>query len=221
MIQTQLSILDAAVIGIMLLSSLFAFFRGFVREVLSLGAWIGAGLVTIYYFPYVSEALRPHFKSQIGAVGISTLGIYTVALLCFSLVNMLILKFVKSGSDVGILDNTLGLIFGLFRGAVIIALGFFLFTIAVPEREYPQWLTTSQTYPYVEKSAAMLASVAPEYLREISTLKEKIDDQQVDLHSGDGMDYDRLNTEQTPAAGATTTTIEDTPPVTIWREEGQ
>lgn len=182
MIETQLSILDAAVIAIMLLSSLFAFFRGFVREMLSLGAWIGAGIVTIYYFPEVSEALRPHFKSLIGAVGLSTLGIYTLALLGFSLINMLILKFVKTGSDVGMLDNTLGLIFGAFRGTVIIALAFFIFTIVVPaEKDYPQWMTESKTYPYVEKSAALLASVAPDYLREISTLQKKLDNDRVNL----------------------------------------
>ncbi len=188
MIQTQLSFFDASVVGILLLSCIFAFFRGFVREVLSLGAWIGAGLVTVYYFPQVSEALRPHFKKEIGAVGISTLGIYTVSLLCFSLINMVIMKFVKSGSDVGMLDNMLGLFFGAFRGVVIISLAFFLFTIAVHEKDYPKWITESKTYPYVEKSATLLASVAPEYLREISTLHKKAapnstSPSDIDIHS--------------------------------------
>ena len=34
MIETHLNVFDAGVIGIMALSCLFAFFRGFVREVL-------------------------------------------------------------------------------------------------------------------------------------------------------------------------------------------
>ena len=42
MIETQLSIFDAVVLGILVVCCLFAFFRGFVREILSLGAWIGA-----------------------------------------------------------------------------------------------------------------------------------------------------------------------------------
>src|SRR4051812_23214136 len=132
MVSTHINLFDVAVIGILLLSCLFAFFRGFVREILSLGAWIGAGIVTIYYFPAMAEKLQPHFKSAVVAAGFGTLAIYIVALIGFSIINMFILKFVKSGSDVGMLDNMLGLFFGAFRGALIVSLGFFLISIAIP-----------------------------------------------------------------------------------------
>lgn len=173
MIETQLNLFDASVIGVMVLSCLFAFFRGFVREVLSLGAWIGAAIVTLYYFPNVAEALKPHFKNPIVAAGVGTLGIYISALMAFSMINMLILKFVKEGSDVGMLDNLLGLAFGAFRGAFIVALGFFLITVAIPEEQYPEWLEKSITRPYAEKGAVMLAKLAPDYLREVSSLQKK------------------------------------------------
>jgi membrane protein required for colicin V production len=173
MIETQLNLFDAGVIGIMLLSCLFAFFRGFVREMLSLGAWIGAALVTVYYFPDVAVRLKPYFKSSIGATGVGTLAIYTVALIGFSIFNAIILKFVRNGKEVGMLDNLLGLGFGVARGALLVSLGFFILTIAMPEKEYPKWLETSLTRPYAEKGALALAKVAPEYLREISTLQKK------------------------------------------------
>lgn len=173
MIETHLNLFDAAVICILALSCLFAFFRGFVREVLSLGAWIGAAIVTIYYFPAMAAYLKPHFKSAVGAAGVGTLIIYTVALIGFSLINAVIIKFVRSGNDVGMLDNALGFMFGLGRGAFIISLGYFLMTIAMPEKEYPVWLKNSVTRPYAEMGAIKLAKVAPEYLREISTLEKK------------------------------------------------
>lgn len=173
MIETQLNIFDAAVLGIMLLSCLFAFFRGFVREMLSLGAWIGAAIVTIYYFPDMAERLRPHFKSTTAAAGVGTLIIYSGALIGFSIINTVILKFVRSGKEVGMLDNLLGLCFGAARGGLIISLGYFFITIALPEKEYPDWLKHSITRPYAEKGAIALARVAPEYLREISTLQKK------------------------------------------------
>ena len=202
MIQTQISFLDATVLAIMLMSSLFAFFRGFVREMLSLGAWIGAGIVTIYYFPQMAEAVRPHFKSQTGAIGVSTLGIYTISLLGFSLINMLILKFVKSGSDVGMLDNMLGFFFGAFRGGIIISMAFFIFTIFEPnEKNYPEWLTKSFSYPYVEKGAVMLTSVAPQYLQEISSLQKKVKSEQGTTSSSIHTD-DNPNTTA-PSAGET------------------
>ncbi len=173
MIETQLNLFDAAVIGIMLLSCLFAFFRGFVREMLSLGAWIGAALVTVYYFPDMAVTLKPYFKSSVGATGVGTLAIYTAALIGFSIFNAVILKFMRSGKEVGMLDNLLGLGFGVARGGLLVSLGFFMLTIAMPEKEYPGWIKTSLTRPYAEKGALALAKVAPQYLREISTLQKK------------------------------------------------
>ncbi len=174
MIETHLNVFDATVFAIMALSCLFAFFRGFVREILSLGAWVGAGIVTIYFFPTVAELLKDKFKDPIVAAGFGTLGIYIGALIVFSMLNMMILKFLKSGSDVGMLDNMLGLAFGAFRGAFIISLGFFLITVVVAEKEYPKWIKESVTHPYAEKGAMMLVKVAPDYLKKISSLQKKM-----------------------------------------------
>ena len=173
MIETHLNLFDATVLGILALSCLFAFFRGFVREILSLGAWIGAAIVTMYYFPTMATYLKPHFKSAIAATGVGTLIVYVSALIGFSIINAVIIKFVKSGNDIGILDNAMGFVYGLLRGAFIISLGYFLLTIAMPEKEYPEWLKKSVTQPYAEKGALHLAKIAPEYLREISTLEKK------------------------------------------------
>ena len=178
MIQTQLNIFDALVIGIMLLSCLFAFFRGFVREILSLSAWIGAGLITIYYFPGSGHLARSRtFKSPVVAAGVATLGIYMGALIVFSMVNGILLKYIKSGSDVGLLDNALGLLFGAFRGALVVSLAFFLFSLTSKPDNYPEWIKQSVTHPYVEQGAIILARVAPQYLQEISSLQKKVEQQ--------------------------------------------
>ena len=210
MIETHMNIFDAAVIAIMLLSCLFAFFRGFVREMLSLGAWIGAAIVTVYYFPDLTAILKPHFKSAVGAAGVATLAIYTAALIGFSMINAVIIKYVRSGKEVGMLDNFMGLVFGAARGALILSLGYFLLTIAMPEKEYPQWLQKSITRPYVEAGAIKLAKVAPDYLREISTLEKRAsanieaaknktpeEDEPVEHNdSGSGKGYSRTSTNQ-------------------------
>lgn len=174
MIEAQLSAFDAVVIGVLALSSLVAFFRGFVKEVLSLGAWVGAGLVTVYYFPAAAKFLKPHFKSELVATGFGTLGLYIAALLVFSIINAIILRFIKTGSDVGMLDNAFGLAFGLFRGAFIISLGMLLITMVMNKDEYPKWLKEAKTRPFAEEGALMLARIAPEYLQEMTSLRDKL-----------------------------------------------
>lgn len=164
---------DYIVVAIMVFSCVFAFVRGLVREILSLVAWIGAGIVTIHYFPSAMEDLQQHFRSPAVAAAIAGVGIYLLALIGFGLFNMIIVKSFKSGSESGMLDNMLGLLFGAARGALMVSLGFFLVTAAMPEREYPDWLTQSITRPYLAKGAAMLARVAPDALRDIATLEQR------------------------------------------------
>lgn len=164
---------DDVVIGIMIFSCIFAFFRGLVREILSLIAWIGAGVITIHYYPSVAANLHANFKNPVAADIMAIAGIYIAALMGFAIINMVIVKSIKGGEGSGMLDNLLGLGFGALRGALILSLGFFLLSIALPKSEYPDWLKQSVTRPYLEKGATLLAQAAPQTLRDISLLQQR------------------------------------------------
>lgn len=173
MVDAQLNYFDMAVIGIMLLSCLFAFFRGFVKEILSLMAWVGAGAITIHFFPSLLAKLQPHFSKAVVAAICTTTILYIGSLIGFAIMNRFIIKILKSGSEIGWFDNVLGLAFGALRGALIISLSFFMISVAIPEKSRPTWLENAVTRPYAEKGALMLASFAPSYLDELSNLQKK------------------------------------------------
>ena len=61
---------DLAMLAVLALSALLAFFRGFVREVLGVGAWIGAIIIAYWFFPFVS----PKFEQWIKREGICRSG---------------------------------------------------------------------------------------------------------------------------------------------------
>jgi membrane protein required for colicin V production len=173
MINAQLNYFDMAVLGVMLLSCLFAFFRGFVKEILSLLGWIAAGAVTLYFFKPVAETLRPNFSNEKVAAISAILLLYFGSLIVFSIFNRIIIKILKSGSGIGWFDNFLGLGFGALRGALIISLAYFLLSLAIAENNRPDWLQNAKTRPYVEKGAMMLAKIAPQYLDDLSSLQNK------------------------------------------------
>ena len=167
---------DAIVLGILALSAAVAFFRGFIRELLSLGAWVGAAIVTLYLFPRSTEFMKNHIHgSQSGtlAAGIGALGTYIAALLGFSVINSIILRYVKTGAEVGLLDNFLGLIFGALRGAFIVSLGYLIMTSAVSKDNPPAWLKTSITKGYLQTGADFLTNVAPTYLADLEGFVKK------------------------------------------------
>ena len=195
MIDAQLNVFDIIVIAVIALSTLLSFFRGFVREVLALAGWVGATIITIYFFPDVTALIRPYFGSDAVASGAAALGTFIAALVAISLLNALILKYVKAGNDVGILDNMLGLIFGAARGAFMVSLGYLLLSLIFAKEHYPDWLENAQTRPYAEQGAGLLAQVAPKYLSEDSKLGgelSKIGEKAADAREKQGYGEDQL-----------------------------
>lgn len=206
---THFTNFDYVVIAVMVFSCVFAFFRGLVREILSLIAWVGAGAVTIYYFPGASERLQQHFRSPTVAAMIAGIGIYMAALIGFGLINMVIVKSFKSSGESGMLDNMLGLLFGAARGALMVSLGFFLLSIALPAKEYPDWLTQSVTRPYVGKGAVMLAKFAPDALRDIASLEKNTQTAVQNRNNAPVVPYDAANPSSSamPGNAATNNTM--------------
>jgi membrane protein required for colicin V production len=195
MIEASLNMFDAVVILVFLLSTLLAFFRGFVREVLSLGAWLGAGIITLYAFEPVSSWLKHHTTKPMVAYLLGGLGTYIVVLIAISIVNAIIIRYIKSGSEVGMLDNLLGLGFGALRGAFIVSLGYLVLTLIVDEESPPSWVKEAQTRNFAKQGALTLASVAPTYLADISSLRDKLKEE-----SGAKKEGEKEGEAKTPVA---------------------
>jgi membrane protein required for colicin V production len=173
--QLSMNIFDAIILGVLGLSALVAFFRGFVREILSLGAWVGAAIITIYLFPESAQLAKKYVKSEQVAAGGAALGTYICALITLSLINSVIIRYIKTGEEVGIIDNLIGLLFGGIRGVFIVSLAFLIMSAVVPKENPPVWLKTSITKPYLQEGAQILAKIAPRYL---SNLEEIVKEQQ-------------------------------------------
>lgn len=179
MIQTSLNIFDLGVIIIVGLSALLSFYRGFLREIMSLGAWIGAAFITLYTFPDVSEMIKPQVKNDMVASGLASMGVFMISLVVISILSGLLVKYLKPSGEVGFLDNLIGLMFGVARGVLLVAIGFFMMTLVMNEKEYPDWVTESKTRPYVAQASDMVAKLAPSYLEGvIGTKKNDLPDPQ-------------------------------------------
>jgi membrane protein required for colicin V production len=195
MVETSMNMFDLIVLAVVGLSALLSFFRGFIREVLSLGAWIGASVITLYYFEDVSRLIRPHVNSDVVASGLASIGTFIGALIGISLFTRLLGKYVKSGSDVGVLDNVLGITFGAARGMLLVAIGYFIMSVVITEENYPDWVKNAATRPYVAKVANWVATIAPSYFDEISPVKSSDGDARLD---------EKLDMERTKAEDADT-----------------
>ena len=155
---------DIAIVIVVIMSGVFAFARGFIREVLSLASWVGAILVTFWgYTP-----ARAYVARLVGSDGLPTqlgvgAGLFLISLIVFSMLAGGLASLVRV-SSLNALDRSLGFVFGLVRGALLVAV-LWLGTAWVIKEQRPDWLVESRLLPMVEQFADFLRGLAPPEFR--------------------------------------------------------
>ncbi len=151
---------DAIVIAIVLLSGVIALAIGFVRTVLILLSWGGAGMVTLWGFAYVQPFGRKLIGDGIAADILSALSLFLLALIVFYVISHMIATRVRQ-SSLSALDRTLGLLLGLTLGALVVSVLYLGLNWLVPLKEQPAWAKEARTRPLVEAGAAFACRLAP------------------------------------------------------------
>lgn len=150
---------DTVVFLTLLVSGALAFLRGLTREVLSLTAWAGAAVLAYLFFPSVRPLAHGFIATGWLADAAAVMGVFIPALIILWLLSHAISQRVKT-SAIGALDRTLGFIFGLGRGAVIVVILFLGLGWLMPmEPEAPDWISKARTLPIVQAAADRLTGL--------------------------------------------------------------
>lgn len=152
--------IDLAVIAIVLISGLLALMRGFVHEALMVAAWVGAIFATLYGFAYAKPYARDLIPYGWLADGAAGLTIFLVTLFILWSVSRYLASHVQ-GSTLNPLDRTLGFLYGLLRGAVVVILAYLAYAVFVPPAEQPGWVRDARSMPLIESGGDLLRKLIP------------------------------------------------------------
>jgi membrane protein required for colicin V production len=156
-----ITLLDILLLVVMLISGLLAMIRGFMREILSIGAWGVAALATLYSYAKVLPIAKQYVSSDMVAAGVTVGGIFLLTLLVVSIITVRISDMILD-SRVGALDRTLGFLFGLGRGLVIVVVAFLFFAWLVPDRSQPEWVRGAKSKVVLQSTGDWLKSMLPD-----------------------------------------------------------
>lgn len=156
--------IDAAVLVVVLLSAAFSMVRGFVREVLGVAAWIGAGLAAVRFYPLVLPEVNSVLPAKGFVVYVAMAVIFIVVLIVLSLISALIGGLVRESALSG-LDRSLGLVFGAARGALIICLAYIALSVGVAQADWPAPVLNARFLPLAYQGAAALVGLLPKPYR--------------------------------------------------------
>jgi membrane protein required for colicin V production len=145
----------------MLISGILAMVRGFMREILSIAAWLIAAGVTLYGYARVEVFVRDYVSNDLLAKGIAIGGLFLITLLIVSIFTVKISDLVLD-SRVGALDRSLGFLFGLARGLIIMVVAFLFFQWLVPAKSQPDWVSKARSRVVLDATGAWLLSILPD-----------------------------------------------------------
>ena len=142
---------DYLLIGIITLSGLIAFFRGFIQETLSLLLWIIAFAAAMFLNPYLDSYFLDYIDSPDIRRILIIISVFTgIIFLGGWLIKLL--RGLVHWSGMGGFDRLLGVLFGFIRGILLIVV---IYLVLPEELKQSSFLTESKSSTYLERYAPM------------------------------------------------------------------
>lgn len=161
------NIVDAVSLALIAISAVLAYARGLVREAMSILGWILAAFAAFAFAPAVEPLMReaPVLGEVIGgscelAVLAGFVAVFAVALVVVSIFTPLLSGAVQN-SAIGPVDQGLGLLFGVARGVLLIAIALVVYDRVLGGQGGVAAIDASRTRALFSGLEAQLAGLLP------------------------------------------------------------
>jgi len=163
---TAAALVDLGILSIIIVSILIGILRGATREVLGILGWGGAFCTVFYGLPLFRPLGRHYIHNPMIADACVGLILFVLSLTVFIIISRSVSSGIK-GSALSGLDRSLGLLFGLVRGGIILCLIDMVFSLFYPSA-LPLAFQQARLMPWVAQGAAYLKELIPsEYLPDV------------------------------------------------------
>ena len=155
--------IDYAILAVVGISGVVSLMRGFLREALSLIGWIAAFWVAIAFSGEAAVLIEAHVSApsvrHAIAFAVLFVGVLLLSGVFLHLMGLLVEKTGLSGTD-----RTLGILFGVLRGVVIVGLLVLLAGLTPLPRD--PWWSQSVFLPHFEQVANEIRAYLPPDIQE-------------------------------------------------------
>ncbi len=157
----RMNLVDLGVLAIIFVSALLGLSRGLVRELLGLGAWVLAGYGAYLYGPQAVPAAQQAIGNPDVAEPVAYVVVFVVLLIILSLIANLVGRLVRI-SALGGLDKTLGLVFGVARGAALLVAAYIPLALLLPPERWPEAMLRARSLPWIYDGSVWASNNLPQ-----------------------------------------------------------
>ncbi|PIR00952.1 MAG: hypothetical protein COV66_03760 [Nitrospinae bacterium CG11_big_fil_rev_8_21_14_0_20_45_15] len=167
---------DVCVLIVLTLSFLYSLFKGFIREIFSLLAYVGGYAVAVKYHGDLAKSLSSTISNETVAKVAAFVIIYVATMIAVKILGNIIRKFFQEAAGLSGMDRFLGAMVGLAKGLVILVI------LLVPLGYFPDFY-----------KKATEGSISAPYLQSVSGwVTEALGASQEFIGNIPGMDGDTL-----------------------------
>jgi len=112
---------DLIVLSIIVLSVIVSLMRGFVKEAMSLAGWLLALWIAMTFSPGMAELFGDSIKDPTLRLLTAFISLFVLSLIVGAIINFFASQLVQRAGLTGI-DRTIGAVFGLFRGVLLVTI---------------------------------------------------------------------------------------------------
>lgn len=154
---------DIVILAVIGVSALISVLRGFLREVLSLLAWILAFWVALTFTSQLAPLLEAYVEVPSIRFILAFAALFLVTLLGMSLIGHFVVKLVDKTGLTGT-DRMLGLLFGMARGGLVVL----VLVLLAGLTQVPQdpWWRESGLLAHFQRAALWVREYLPESIAE-------------------------------------------------------
>ena len=155
----DLTALDYVYVGVVLASTIWATIRGGVYETIATLSWVVAAVSARFASPWLDKLLQSWFDLSESTVGTLVASYFIVFFAILMLVGFLNQKLRDKIQDsiMNVTDKTLGVIFGIIRGIVVMGIFYWGALWYYSDTPFlPKWLAQSRTRPIMQITAVKL-----------------------------------------------------------------
>jgi membrane protein required for colicin V production len=155
----DLTSLDYVYIVVLLASTVWATIRGGVYETIATLSWVAAAIVARFASPWLDGVFQSWFKlndSTVVTLVASYFVVFFVILMLVGFINQKLRDKIQE-SMMNVTDHTLGVIFGIIRGVVVMGMVYWIalwYYSDIPHM--PSWIENARTRPIMQLTAVKL-----------------------------------------------------------------
>ncbi|MGE4313249.1 MAG: CvpA family protein [Pseudobdellovibrionaceae bacterium] len=169
-------ITDLFIIGVVLISAAVSFFRGLIKEVLTIAGVIGGALAALMF----GQSLVPTMENALGvqegteseklfglipyeyvAVALAYGAIFLSVIILLSVLSHFLTKAAAS-VGLGPVDRTLGVLFGIARAILLLGILYLPLHIMLGDKTKEEWFKDSSLITYVQATSEWMSSFLPD-----------------------------------------------------------